>query len=90
MTNDEEQGSNISLNVPISVLGLALVAGLAALAFLMNSGPDSSSESTASAVTRSARGGLRKVGLLGLASAIENDATRKVVVAALRAMAKRS
>lgn len=90
MATNGEQGTNISFNVPIGLLGVALLAALASAAYMMTSNQEEATESPAASMTRSAKGGLKKLGLLGLASMIENDATRKVVVAILRAMAKRS
>jgi cellulase/cellobiase CelA1 len=90
MAEEDQQGSNISVSVPIGVLASAAVLGASAAAYLfLNSRGESS---TTSSPTRSDKGkGLRrKVGLTTVITLLENDASRKVVLTVLRAMARRA
>lgn len=88
MAQRQNQTNNMSLSVPAGVLAGAIAVGLAGIAYLVLSGGNKPAENPASAAGRTARSGLRKVGLMGLAAMIENDATRKIVVATLRTMAR--
>jgi hypothetical protein len=85
---EEDTGSkNRSLTLPVGALGAALALGLAAAAYNYMS----SSESSDSAPSKSKSGSMRKkVGLMTLITLLENDATRKVVLSVLRAIAKRA
>lgn len=92
-TNGENQ--NVNANVPIGVIAAGLVLGLAAAAFAMmrqNSQTVSGTTiaGTASGVARGGKGMLRKAALNALIAAIETDASRKLVVTVLKAMAKRA
>lgn len=85
---EEDTGSkNRSLTLPVGALGAALALGLAAAAYnYMSSG-----ESSDSAPSKSKSGSMRKkVGLMTLITLLENDATRKVVLSVLKAIAKRA
>lgn len=91
--NDENQNPNV--NVPIGVIATGLVLGLAAAGYaLMMRNSESMGRTavtgTAGGVARGGKGMLRKAALSGLIAAIENDASRKLVVTVLKAMAKRS
>lgn len=91
--NDDKQ--KVSMNMPVGALAAALVLGLASAAYalLMRENESTSREgmtSSASGMARSGKGMLRRAALTGLIAAIENDASRKVVIAVLKAMAKRS
>lgn len=91
--NDENQ--NVNVNVPIGVIATGLVLGLAAAAYaLMMRNSETMGRTTvagtASGVARGGKGMLRKAALNGLIAAIETDASRKLVVTVLKAMAKRS
>lgn len=94
MTSDNDENQNISLNVPVGVIATGVVLGLAAAAYalMMRNSEAMTREGmggTASEMARTSKGMLRKAALSGLIAAIENDASRKLVVAVLKAMAKR-
>ncbi|HEX6509238.1 MAG TPA: hypothetical protein VF221_16545 [Chloroflexota bacterium] len=89
MSDDEEQGSNISVSVPIGALAGAALLGAAAVAYAMLNRGDDSGESS-SGGTRRGKGMRRRIGLMTVITLLENDASRKVVLAVLRAMARRS
>lgn len=90
MTSDENSEPNISLTVPVGAAVGALVLAVAAtVAYVLMGRGNESSESTASNVTSSGRNMLRRMGILGLVAVLENDATRKVILAALKAIARR-
>jgi hypothetical protein len=89
MAEDNSEDRNFSVSVPVGALAAALVLGLAAAAYALM-GRDS--EETESSSSQKARSGSmrRKLGLMTLITIIENDASRKVLLAFLRAMARRS
>lgn len=80
--------SNISVSVPIGGIATLLVLGLATAGYLIatRGGDDEGS----SEKPKSGRNMRRRLGLMTAITLIENDATRKVVVAMLRAMARRA
>lgn len=94
MTSGNDENQNVSVNVPVGVIATGLVLGLASAIYMLIGRNDENVKEgmagTASQVTRGARGTLRKAALTALIAAIENDATRRLVVAVLKAMAKRS
>ena len=89
MTSRDSNEQNFSVSVPVgAAVAAILLAGATAAAYLIIGRP---AELGAEGGQSMPGGGfLRKVGLLGLVAMIENDATRKVVVAVLKAMAKRA
>jgi hypothetical protein len=89
MAEEDQQGSNISVSVPIGVLASAAVLGAGAAAYLfLNRGE--STTSTPSGLNQKSKGLRRKVGLTTVITLLENDASRKVVLSILRAMARRA
>lgn len=93
-SNDDKQKKMI-VNIPNGPLAAALVLGVASAAYAMvmrnsSSPTEEGRSSTGGGMARSGKGMLRKAALSGLIAAIENDASRKVVIAVLKAMAKRS
>jgi hypothetical protein len=98
MASEENEGQNISVNVPIGALAMAVALGVAAAAYLMIGRGDTdvrgtvtgSVSETASQVGRSGKGMLRKAGITALIAMIENDATRRLVVSFLKAIRNRS
>ncbi len=95
MTSDNNENQNVSLNVPVGVIATGLVLGLASAVYMVMT--RNSEETTAGTVvsaagqvSKGAKGTVRKAAITALIAAIENDATRKLVVAVLRTMAKRS
>ena len=85
---DRQASKNVSVNVPMGAIGLALALGVAAAAYALI-GRDNTEESS-SGVSMPGKGVRRKLGLMTLVAIIENDATRKVLVTLLRSMARRS
>jgi hypothetical protein len=91
MTSDNTNDENFSVSIPIGAAVTAiLLAGAAAAAYLLIGRTEEGAESSGSGAARSGKSMIRRLGIMGLITLIENDATRKVVVAVLRAMARRS
>lgn len=91
MANDSNGEQNISVSVPVGVIAAGAVIGLiAAAAYVMTQRGDTDVSGVAGQAARSGRGFSRKLGLMTLITIIENDATRRVLVALLRAIARRS
>ena len=93
MTADDEK--NISVSVPMSLIAaaVAVISGAAAAYVLANRNEEESASSLPGARRmsgKSAKSFGRRMGLRALIALIENDASRKVVVAALKAMARRA
>jgi hypothetical protein len=94
MAEEETTGRNVALTLPLGALGAALALGLAAAAYTYLSGgneeaADSGNSKSGSAKSKS--GSMRrKLGLMTVITLLENDATRKVVLAVLKAMARRA
>jgi hypothetical protein len=89
MAEEETSGKNVALTLPIGALGAALALGLAAAAYTYLSG--SSEDSGESGNSKGKSGSMRKkLGLMTIITLLENDATRKVVLAVLKAMARRA
>jgi hypothetical protein len=88
MTSGDERQQNFSVSIPIGAAVAGLILMMAAAAYLlMGQGSEGESEP---ASPRPGSSFARRMGLLGLVTMIENDATRKVVVAVLKAMARRA
>lgn len=89
MADEDQEGSNISVSVPIGALVSAAVLGAGAAAYLFvnrsNTGTPPSSN-----LNERGKGLRRKVGLTTVITLLENDASRKVVLSILRAMARRA
>jgi len=90
MTDEEQNESkpNISVSVPIGGIATLVVLGLAVAGYLIAS--RSSGEEASGEKSKSGRNVRRRLGLMTAITLIENDATRKVVLAMLRAMARRA
>lgn len=89
MAEDDQQGSNISVSVPIGAIASAAVLSAAAAAyFFMNRSDDG--VPSASGIAEKGKSVKRKVGLTTVITLLENDASRKVVLSILRAMARRA
>jgi hypothetical protein len=86
MAEQDKDQKNLQLKVPLGALAAALLIAVGGAAYIMSSSDDSDD----SGKGRSHGGLRRRVGLMTLVTLIENDATRKVVVAALKALARRS
>jgi hypothetical protein len=87
--SNREQGVAVSVPIGVVATGVLLAAG-AAIAYVLLAKESNGVVSEAGQAARSGKGMLRKAGLMTLITMIENDATRKVVVAILRAMARRA
>lgn len=80
----------LSVSVPTGVVaGVAVLTALA-IAYAFIDRGDGDDSPVTSAKSKMGKGMRRKVGLTTLIAMLENDLTRKVVIAALKAMAKRS
>lgn len=95
MASKNGENQNVNVNIPIGVIATGLILGLAAAAFAMmrqNSQTTGGTTfaGTASGVARGGKGMLRKAALNALIAAIETDASRKLVITVLKAMAKRA
>jgi hypothetical protein len=86
---DTNGKSNLSVSVPIGGLATLVVLGLATAGYLLAS-RNSDDDAPAEKSKPSGRNVRRRLGLMTAITLIENDATRKVVVAMLRAMARRA
>ena len=86
MAEEDSGGRNVALTLPIGALGavLALAIGAAAYNYLSGSSDEEAAPKGKSGSMR------RRLGLMTVITLLENDATRKVVIAVLRAMAKRA
>ena len=91
MDGDKNDDAGISVSLPVGVIATGLLIGVAAsIAYVLVSRQDDSTEN-AQGRSRSKGGGIfRRMGLVTLISLIENDATRKVLVTVLRAIARRA
>jgi hypothetical protein len=90
MTSGDSNEQNFSVSVPVgAAVAAILLAGATAAAYLIIGRPGMELGSEGGPA-KSGSSFMRKIGLLGLVAMIENDATRKVVVAVLKAMAKRA
>lgn len=88
MAENQNDGKNISVSVPMGAIATAIVLGVAAAAYVLMG---REGEGDAESSPRSKGGSMRRrLGLMTLITLLENDASRKVVIAVLRAMARRS
>jgi hypothetical protein len=86
----EDNGErNISVSVPVGALAAALVIGAAGAAYALI-GRNSEETDAGNAQKPRSSNMRRKLGLMTLITVIENDASRKVLLALLRAIARRS
>jgi hypothetical protein len=91
VSDDSSESQDISVSVPTGVIAAGIFIGMAALAaYIMASRSDEGASGVIAAKAKSGKGFGKKIGLMSLITLIENDATRKVVVAVLRAIARRS
>jgi hypothetical protein len=92
MSEEDSDSKGVSLTLPIGALGAALVLGLAAAAYTYFSNEGSAEEPQAKGGQSKGKSGSvrRRLGLLTVITLLENDQTRKVVIAVLRAMARRA
>jgi len=84
MTDDTDANQSAVPAVPKSVVLPLLLLALAGAAFLFSRAKDTEGSG------KGKKSPMKRVGMMGLITLIENDATRKVVVQVLKAMAKRS
>jgi hypothetical protein len=86
---DENDGQKISVSVPIGAIAVGLAIALGT-AYMLTNREEETSGGAVKDKLKSGKGFGRKMGLMTLITLIENDATRRVVVGILRAMAKRA
>ena len=91
MNEDSESKPVISGSVPIGALAAGVIVGAAVLAaYLLTNRDNGDVASSVKSKARSGKGFGRKLGLMTAITLIENDATRKVVLAVLKAIARRA
>jgi hypothetical protein len=89
MSDDDQQGSNLSVSVPIGALASVAVLGAAAAAYVFLNRSDTTTPSAAG-IAGKGKSVRRKIGLTTVITVLENDASRRVVLSVLRAMARRA
>jgi hypothetical protein len=97
MSEDANGGKNLSLTVPIGALGAITAIALAAAAYnylSRNGGENGQTAKVQNSKVQNAKakGGSmrRKLGLMTLVTLLENDASRRIVISLLKAMARRA
>lgn len=94
MADDGETNDNrrVALSVPIGGVAMLAVLGIALAGYLIASRESDGEEAAErSKGSKGSKGNLRRrLGLMTLITLIENDATRRVLVSVLRAIARRS
>ncbi len=89
--SDDNDERKLSVSVPIGAIASAAVLASAIASYIyMNRSGTSQTLPATEAVKAKGKGLRRKVGLTTVITLLENDASRKVVLAALRAMARRA
>ena len=90
MTDENLDKAGISVSVPVGIVA-ALAVGLIALtaAYLIAGREDGTTEAN-KGKAKSGKSLSRRMGLTALITMIENDTSRKLVLAVLRAMARRA
>jgi hypothetical protein len=87
---NESQEQSIGVSVPIAAIAAGAVVALGVASYLLSNRGQEGTTGTASNVARSGRKAGRRLGLNALIALLENDATRRVVLALLKAMARRA
>jgi hypothetical protein len=82
-------GQSIGVSVPIGAVAAGALVALAVASYLLTNRSEEGTAGAAGQVARSGRRAGRRLGLNTLIALLENDATRKVVLALLKAMARR-
>jgi hypothetical protein len=91
MSEEDTDNKGVSLTLPIGALGAALALGLAAAAYTYFSNEDAEDAQSKGGQSKGKSGSMRRrLGLMTVITLLENDQTRKVVLAVLRAMARRA
>jgi len=85
VTENRQQNEAVSVSIPVGLVASALILLAAGAVYMLVAKPD-----IAAGESPNPKGMLRRAGLLALAGAIENDFSRKAVVAIIRAVARRS
>jgi len=86
---DDERQQKISVNVPVAAIAVAIVLIIAAAVYSLSDRSDDLG-TKAGERAKQGRGMGKKLGLMTFVSLLENDATRKVVIAMIKVLAKRS
>lgn len=87
---NETEGQSIGVSVPIGAVAAAALVALGVASYLLTNRSEEITPGPAGQVARSGRRAGRRLGLNALIALLENDATRKVVLALLKAMARRA
>jgi flagellar basal body-associated protein FliL len=87
-TNETTSGRKVSVSVPITSVATLILLAAGTAAYLLVSRQDE--EEVTAQKPRTVKSIRKRLGLLTLVTLIENDSTRKMVLALLRAMAKRA
>lgn len=90
MTQEESDGKNVSVSMPMGAIGAAAILALAGAGYALLSRSDADGVAGALQKAKPSKALPKKLGLMTVVALIENDATRKVVVAVLKALARRS
>jgi len=90
MAEDSNQEQGISVSLPMGVLATAILVGLAAAVAYTLTNRETDPIQGTKEKGRGGKGFTRKLTLMTAVTLLENDATRKVVLAVLRAMARRA
>jgi hypothetical protein len=84
-----DDNESVALSLPVPLVAAGLLVGLAVAAYVLM-GHDSAGADQAGSLRKPVKKFRRKMGLTTLITLIENDTTRKLLVTALKAMARRS
>ena len=90
MSSEDSSDQSISVSVPAGAAVAALVLAIAAAVAYVLIGRTDETGDTAGGPAKTGKSMIRRLGIMGLVTMIENDATRKLVVAVLKAMARRA
>lgn len=85
MAENRQQNEAVSVSVPVGLVASALILLAAGAVYMLVAKPD-----IVPAEPPNPKGMLRRAGLLALAGAIENEFSRKALVAIIRVVARRS
>lgn len=91
MSDNGNDNQGLSVSVPIGLVATGVLVGLATVAaYLASNRGNGTVASQVQGKAKSTKGFGKKIGLTTLITLLENDATRKVVLAVLKAMVRRS
>ncbi|MGH2441556.1 MAG: hypothetical protein ACRDFX_00110 [Chloroflexota bacterium] len=90
MADNRNDDKKVSVSVPIGAVVLGVTAALAGAAYTLLKRDADDAALDLGQKMKPVRGMRKKIGLVALAGLIENDKSRKLLVATLRAMARRA